>query len=270
MRERIPFRRVGIAEAEGLLCGAPLVLDARDPISFGAARIDGAVRVSFSDLGPMLVGTPKDQPILIYCYHGNASQEYAQAFSDFGFSQVYSLDGGFEAWRQRPPAARTLPAELDAWLQAQGFAPGAVEGTIGNGTTPLMKAAHTGALDMAEALIAAGAVLDARNADGNTALWLACVGRHFDMIDLLVASGIDLDTANDNGATALMYASSAGLSDVVARLLERGADIRPETLDGFTALDLAGNVECLTLLRRASRARPAEAGIAEPGGRPAA
>ncbi|MFG1424647.1 ankyrin repeat domain-containing protein [Roseixanthobacter glucoisosaccharinicivorans] len=232
-----------------------LLLDVRDPTSFGEARIDGAVRVTFSDLGPTLAGTPKDQPILIYCYHGNASQEYAQAFSDFGFSQVYSLDGGFEAWRQRTPAAKALPAELDAWLQAQGFTPGAVEATIANGTTPLMHAAHTGALVMARALIAAGARLNARNADGNTALWLACVGRHFDMIDLLVESGIDLDTANDNGATALMYASSAGLADVVARLLERGADIRPETLDGFTALDLAGNVECLTLLRRASQAQ---------------
>ncbi|OYZ75612.1 MAG: hypothetical protein B7Y12_12400 [Rhizobiales bacterium 24-66-13] len=243
MRQRVPFRRIGIEEAEALLGGNLLILDTRDPTSFGEARIDGAVRVSFSDLGPTLAGTPKDQPILIYCYHGNASQEYAQAFSDFGFSQIYSLDG----------------AVLDAWLQAQGFAPGAVEGAIANGTTPLMKAAHTGALAMAGALIAAGARLNARNADGNTALWLACVGRHFDMIDLLVEGGIDLDTANDNGATALMYASSAGLADVVARLLERGADIRPETLDGFTALDLAGNVECLTLLRRVSRTQAVEA-----------
>lgn len=259
MRQRIPFRRIGVKEAEVLMGGNLLILDTRDPTSFGEARIDGAVRVSFSDLGPTLVGTPKDRPILIYCYHGNASQEYAQAFSDFGFSQIYSLDGGFEAWRRRPSRAPALPPEAEAWLQAQGFAPGAVEGAIANGTTPLMKAAHTGALAVARALIAAGAALNARNADGNTALWLACVGRHFDMIDLLVESGIALDTANDNGATALMYASSAGLADVVARLLERGADIRPETLDGFTALDLAGNVECLTLLRRASRTQAVEA-----------
>ncbi|MFG1400097.1 ankyrin repeat domain-containing protein [Roseixanthobacter pseudopolyaromaticivorans] len=259
MRQRVPFRRIGIAEAEVLLGGDALILDTRDPSSFAEARIEGAVRVSFSNLGPTLAGTPKDRSILIYCYHGNASQEYAQAFSDFGFSQVHSLDGGYAAWRQRSPAAKELPPEVDTWLLAQGFASGAVEGTIANGTTPLMRAAHIGALAVARALVATGAQLNTRNADGNTALWLACVGRHFEMIDLLVERGIDLDTANDNGATALMYAASAGLADVVARLLERGADIRPETLDGFTALDLAGNVECLTLLRRASRAQAMEA-----------
>ena len=39
----------------------------------------------------------KDVPILIYCYHGNASQTYAQAFVDFRFSEVYSIDGGYAA-----------------------------------------------------------------------------------------------------------------------------------------------------------------------------
>ena len=49
----------------------------------------------------MLSATPKDAPVLIYCYHGNASQEFAQIFSDFRFREVYSLDGGYEAWSKR-------------------------------------------------------------------------------------------------------------------------------------------------------------------------
>jgi ankyrin repeat protein len=102
-------------------------------------------------------------------------------------------------------------------------------------------------------LIAEGAEINARNADGNNALWLACVGRHLDVVDLLVDAGIEIDNRNDNGATPLMYASSDGLAGVVERLLARGADRTPETPDGFTALDLAGTVECLTSLRRASR-----------------
>ncbi|MFG1461860.1 ankyrin repeat domain-containing protein [Xanthobacter sp. DSM 24535] len=256
MKQRIPFRRIGAEETRVLLDRHPLILDARDPVSFGEAHIAGARRTVFAELGPTLMQTPKDKPILIYCYHGNASQEYAQTFSDFGFSEVYSLDGGYEAWRSHAPAgARSLAPEVNAFLHSQGFPLDDVTSVGANGMTPLMKAAHLGALDIARALAAAGAALDARNSDGNTALWLACVGRHFEMIDLLVELGIDLDNRNDNGATALMYASSAGLAGVAERLLARGADVSPESLDGYTALDLAGTVECLTLLRQAAKVR---------------
>ncbi|MBO0752428.1 MAG: hypothetical protein J2P53_09965, partial [Bradyrhizobiaceae bacterium] len=48
--------------------------------------------------------TRKTAPILIYCYRGNASQEYAKILCDFGFEDVLSLDGGFEAWSRRPAA----------------------------------------------------------------------------------------------------------------------------------------------------------------------
>lgn len=39
----------------------------------------------------------KDAPVLVYCYHGNSSQEYAQMLADFRFNRVYSVDGGFAA-----------------------------------------------------------------------------------------------------------------------------------------------------------------------------
>ena len=32
----------------------------------------------------------KDAPVLVYCYHGNSSQEYAQMLADFRFNRVYS------------------------------------------------------------------------------------------------------------------------------------------------------------------------------------
>jgi rhodanese-related sulfurtransferase len=34
---------------------------------------------------------------LIYCYHGNASQNWAQMFADFGFTDVCDLIGGHAA-----------------------------------------------------------------------------------------------------------------------------------------------------------------------------
>lgn len=105
MRPRTPFQRIDVEGAETLLSnGDPLVLDGRDADAFATSHIDGAQPVSSVNIGAVIATTARTRPILIYCYHGNASREYAQTFSDFGFSEVYSLDGGYDAWRARPAA----------------------------------------------------------------------------------------------------------------------------------------------------------------------
>ena len=258
MRQRTPFRRIDIQRAEDLLRrGDLLVLDARDAGSFDKSHLNGAQHVSSANLSAVLNATARVRPILIYCYHGNASLEYAQIFSDFGFSEVYSLDGGYDAWQTRPygVASTALDAVLREWLVAHRFPAADINAVIANATTPLMKASHSGEGEVVRLLITAGAQVNTRNADGNNALWLACVGDHLDIIDALVEAGIDIDNRNDNGATTLMYAASSGKADIVERLLARGADIAPETLDGFSALDLAGTIECLALLRPARSER---------------
>lgn len=261
MKRRTPFQRIDVRRAEALLSrGDPLVLDARDAGSFAASRIDGAQPVSSANIGAVIGVTAKTRPILVYCFHGNASREYAQTFSDFGFTEVYSLDGGYEAWRNRPTSGEAvkLDAALQQWLAAHQFAEDRINAAIANAMTPLMKASHSGDRNIVRLLIMAGAAVNARNADGNNALWLACVGGHLAIIDLLVAAGIDIDNQNDNGATALMYAASSGKAAIVERLLAKGADVTAETPDGFSALDLAGTIECLALLRpKRSPATPA-------------
>lgn len=256
MKQRTPFRCIGVKEAAAIVAeGRALLLDVRDAGSYGASHMEGARHITFSGLSEIIGGTPKAQPVLFYCYHGHASQEYAQTLSDFGFAEVFSLDGGYEAWCSFTQAqgAATSDEALSGWLESLGFPAGGVNATVENGMTPLMKASREGLGEMVGRLIAAGARLEARNTDGNTALWLACVGNHLDVIDMLVDAGIDIDNRNDNGATSLMYASSAGKAEVVAKLLARGADPEPETPEGFSALDLASTIECLKLLRYARR-----------------
>lgn len=256
MRLRIPFRDIGIRDAESLIRSKDvMVLDVRDAESFGRAHIKGATNISITNLSSVIDSTARSMPILIYCYHGYASREYAQIFSDFGFSDVCSLEGGYAAWTKRRRAGTgALDKTLQKWLTARGFPPGDVNAVIANGTTPLMKASHEGDTEIMRAIIAAGAKLDARNADGNNALWLACVGGSLDAMGALIQAGINIDNRNDNGATSLMYAASTGKAAVVERLLAAGADITPETPDGFTALDMVATAECLTLLRGAARA----------------
>ncbi|MFG1361295.1 ankyrin repeat domain-containing protein [Xanthobacter pseudotagetidis] len=257
MAERPAFRSISVAAAEALLkAGGVVTLDVRDRASFLAGHVEGARHIAFSDLSQVINGTSRARPVLIYCYHGFASREFAQVLCDFGFAAVHSMDGGYEAWAaaQARTGAPTPGEAVGRWLAIQGFPENGVNATIENGMTPLMRACREGLEAIVAALIAAGARVDARNADGNTALWLACVGGHLPVIDALVAAGCAIDSRNDNGATSLMYAASAGKAEVVGRLLRHGADTRPETLDGFSALDLASTRECLDLLRLATRA----------------
>ncbi len=262
MSARTPYRRIAVKEAADLMAGGrALVFDVRAADAFAAGHMEGARHLTFSGLSEVIGGTARARPVLFYCYHGNVSREFAQALSDFGFAEVYSLDGGYEAWKSfaRAGLAATPDAALARWLESLGAPAGDVNARAENAMTPLMKAARDGLADMVGLLIDAGAEIEARNSDGNTALWLACVGSQLDVIDRLAAAGINLDNRNDNGATALMYSASAGKAQVVARLLALGADPSPETPDGFCALDLCATRECLDLLRHARPTAPLDA-----------
>ncbi|MFA6902415.1 MAG: ankyrin repeat domain-containing protein [Gallionellaceae bacterium] len=144
-----------------------------------------------------------------------------------------------------------LSPALSTWLVAQGFPADNLKATIANRTTPLMHASRLGEYDFAAELIRCGTELNATNNDGNNALWLACFSGNLKLISLLIENGVNPDNQNENGTTCLMYASSAGKSEVVALLLKAGANTKLQLVDGYTALDVAGNVECLMLLRRA-------------------
>lgn len=258
------FKHIGVPAAEAMLRERDVqVLDVRDAGSYVSGHIAGAQNVSAGTLGQFIDAGRKNVPVLVYCHHGKASEGYAKILTDRGFADVSSLDGGYEAWRHRPAPVTpetaagdpVLDPDLQRWLTAHGFGANDLNGVTANHTTPLMKASHMGDAAAVRQLIAAGARLDLRNADGGNALWLACVGNHLDIINILVDAGIDIDNRNDNGATCLMYAASSGKPEVVGRLLACGADTTYETLDGFSALDLCSTLECLTLLRQVEKAR---------------
>jgi rhodanese-related sulfurtransferase len=253
----IPFRRIGFDTAAGLI-GNPdiLLLDVRDPGSFARGHIDRAENASPINLSQFLSATPKDKPVLIYCYHGNSSQAYAKAFAESGFAEVYSLDGGYEGWvatQARTAASKPALSEAtQSFLASQNYPTDDVNAVGKNQMTPLMQAAHLGPAPLVAELLAAGARVDAMNADGSQPLWLACVGDDPQIVSLIIKAGADLDHKNVNGSTALMYAASAGKSKALAILLEAGADLLYEN-DGFSALDMAATKECLDLLRAAQR-----------------
>ena len=80
-----------------------IFVDVRDPGSHLAAHVPGAVRVDDASLAEFLRSTPRDRPLVVYCYHGHTSLGGAAYFLAQGFTQVWSMTGGFEAWRGRFP-----------------------------------------------------------------------------------------------------------------------------------------------------------------------
>lgn len=87
-------------EAEQLIANGNLVIiDVRDPESFANGHIESAIQLSVADMKDFCQATPKQQAILLYCYHGISSQAVGQYLQDQGFLTIYSLAGGFEKWQ---------------------------------------------------------------------------------------------------------------------------------------------------------------------------
>lgn len=258
--ERTSYQCISAAEAAALMRSDPHVrlFDVRDMHSYQQEHLEGAMHLTEDRVQLWVNRLEKDQPILIYCYHGNSSQTYAQMFSDFRFQRVYSVDGGYRALAQAladvpvapaPSASRQMTPELAAFLAEWNYDPVELNAPRQHGLTPLMRAALQGNREAVQTLIALGVHIHARNDDGNTALWLACVSRNIEIVQDLIEAGIDLNNRNDAGSTALMYVASSDRPELVKVLLEAGADPQIRNFDDMRAVDLASSRACLALLR---------------------
>mgnify|MGYP002335687636 CR=1 FL=1 len=95
------FQTITINQAQELLTKPEVVLvDTRDSLSFSQGHIEGAFPLSNDTVVDFMNETEFEQPILVMCYHGISSQNVAQYLINQGFIEVYSVDGGMEAWRR--------------------------------------------------------------------------------------------------------------------------------------------------------------------------
>jgi thiosulfate sulfurtransferase len=86
-------------EARALLAsGEAVFIDIRDEISHSKGHIVPSLRLDEATLTPFIENTRKDQPIVVYCYHGMSSQLATQFLIEQGFERVYSLIGGYTEW----------------------------------------------------------------------------------------------------------------------------------------------------------------------------
>ena len=97
------FKRIPPEQAQALRDQGAVVVDIRDPQAYAAGHIKDATHLDNHSLHDFIAKADLDAPLIVACYHGNSSQSAAAYLAGQGFSEVYSLDGGFELWRATYP-----------------------------------------------------------------------------------------------------------------------------------------------------------------------
>ncbi len=97
------FKRISPEQAQALRDRGGVVVDIRDAHSYASGHITGSTHLDNQSLPDFIAAADLDHPLIVTCYHGNSSQSAAAYLIHQGFSDVYSLDGGFELWRQTYP-----------------------------------------------------------------------------------------------------------------------------------------------------------------------
>lgn len=135
------------------------------------------------------------------------------------------------------------------------------------GATALMLAAHAGNLGLVNALIEAGADVNALDERGwgplSRAVYNADLDRGFaDVVQALIDAGANLEAPIGFGVRPLMLAAGYGETAVVETLLRAGADVLARNEGGLTALMMVKQkhyVDVINLLHEAEQ----EAGVGE-------
>lgn len=98
------FTRISANDAKTLIDqGNSQIIDIRDAMSFQSGHMKDAIRIDNEGVPHFMANADQQAPLIICCYHGNSSQNAAHYFSEQGFKDVYSLDGGFEEWKVLHP-----------------------------------------------------------------------------------------------------------------------------------------------------------------------
>lgn len=111
---------------------------------------------------------------------------------------------------------------------------------VRDNATPLMLAASKGQVELAGAILQAGANVNAKNDDNWTALHKAAYDQaEVGIIELLVQSGVELDAKNRFNKTALQLAEEKGHREIVRVIKQQQAKLHAEAVEWSAFLNSA-------------------------------
>jgi thiosulfate sulfurtransferase len=93
------FKHLSVPELKAMMSEQTLtIIDIRDPQSYSAGHIENSLHIDNQTVDRLVSQTDHSIPLVVCCYHGNSSQGAADYLNEQGFVDVYSLDGGYQAW----------------------------------------------------------------------------------------------------------------------------------------------------------------------------
>lgn len=95
------IREVTTAEADEARADGAVILDVREPDEYEQGAIPGAVHIARGTLESNVENRlpSKDTPIIVHCASGVRSAFAARTLTDLGYSDVASMAGGFNQWK---------------------------------------------------------------------------------------------------------------------------------------------------------------------------
>ena len=98
-------RALSPVEAAGRMAAGTLTLvDVRPQEERAFAKLKGAFETLDGDNLARLEALPADTPLAFLCHHGGRSAQAAEHFRQRGFTELYNVVGGIDAWADADPA----------------------------------------------------------------------------------------------------------------------------------------------------------------------
>ena len=74
------------------------LIDVREPFEYEIARINGAKLIPLGEIGERLSELQRERPIIVHRHSGKRSAQAVGVLQHHGFTKVYNLEGGIDAW----------------------------------------------------------------------------------------------------------------------------------------------------------------------------
>lgn len=97
------FKRISPEQVHALREQGAVLVDVRDAQTYATQHIPDSHHLDNHSIAEFIREADLDKPLVVLCYHGNSSQSAAAYLVGQGFSEVYSMDGGFELWKAKFP-----------------------------------------------------------------------------------------------------------------------------------------------------------------------
>jgi rhodanese-related sulfurtransferase len=79
----------------------PVLLDVREPWEYERCHIQGSTLVPMNEIPNRYTEVDAEAEVVVICHHGVRSYHVARFLDHNGFSKVYNLQGGVDAWAQQ-------------------------------------------------------------------------------------------------------------------------------------------------------------------------